>query len=435
MNLVSNPVQSLQGDIVVAGDKSISHRALILGSIAQGITTIHGFLDSDDCLATMDAFHAMGVPIHRSDNQTIIIHGVGKHGLQPPNKPLDCGNSGTSMRLLAGLLAAQSFDSVLTGDGSLLKRPMDRVIKPLLQMGANITGVNGRAPLLCRGGHSLKGVAFRMQQASAQVKSCLLLAGLYAKGKTTVIESTITRDHTERMLRSFSYPVHQLNGVITIDSKSVLQATNLMVPGDLSSAAFFIVAATLVPNASIYIRRVGINSTRCGVITILKAMGAHIKIINKRYETDEPVADLYIQSASLKGIDILPSMVSTAIDEFPIIFIAAACASGTTSVRGASELRFKESDRITAMVDGLKQLGITATALTDGIIIEGGVLQGGVVDSFGDHRIAMAFSIAGAVATDSITIKNCASITTSFPSFLDTARQINLSIQDLKDES
>lgn len=434
MNLVSSPVESLQGDMVVPGDKSISHRAIILSCIANGTTTINGFLDGEDCLATVKAFQAMGVSIDRSSNQTVVIHGVGKHGLQAPDRPLDCGNSGTSMRLLAGLLAAQPFDSVLTGDDSLLKRPMARIIDPLVQMGAHISGVDERAPLCCRTGLKLKGITYSMPQASAQVKSCLLLAGLYAQGRTTVIEPAVTRDHTERMLASFSYPVYQSNGMITVDSEHDLQATNLTIPGDLSSAAFFIVAATLIPNSSLYIRQVGVNPTRTGILSILNAMGARIAILNERMIGGEPVADLYIQSASLKGIDIVPSMVSMAIDEFPIILIAAATATGITTLRGADELRFKESDRITAMVDGLKQIGIQATALADGVIIQGGTLQGGVVDSLGDHRIAMAFAIAGAVARERIIIKNCTSIATSFPTFLDTARQVNLSIQGIKDE-
>lgn len=434
MNLLSSPVESLQGDMVVPGDKSISHRAIMLGCIAEGVTTIDGFLESDDCLATVCAFQSMGVSIDRSCGQTLIIHGVGKYGLQPPVAHLDCGNSGTSMRLLAGLLAAQPFDSVLTGDESLLKRPMLRIIEPLLQMGADITGVNGRAPLVCRGGRSLNGLFYRMKQASAQVKSCLLLAGLYAQGQTTVIEPDVTRDHTERMLVNFSYPVTQSNGTITIDSKHTLLATHLTVPGDLSSAAFFIVAATIIPHSSVYIRHVGVNPTRTGILSILTAMGANITVLNQRCVGGEPVADLHIQSACLKAIDIEPSMVSTAIDEFPILFIAAAAALGVTTLRGAHELRFKESDRIAVMVENLKQVGIEACALPDGVVIHGGILQGGVVDSCGDHRIAMAFAIAGLVAKDSITIQHCASISTSFPSFLNIAKQLNLSIQVIDNE-
>ena len=439
MNLISSPVESLHGDISVPGDKSISHRAVILGSIAEGTTIIHGFLDGDDCLATMKAFQDMGVKMEGPFNQTIIIHGVGKYGLQQPKAALDCGNSGTSMRLLAGLMAAQPFDSVLTGDDSLLKRPMERITRPLSQMGAKITTKDGRAPLHIHGGQSLQGIVYEMPQASAQVKSCLLLAGLYAEGETQLIEPTSTRDHTERMLASFSYPITvtrraQDDVVITINSFNQLVATEITVPGDMSSAAFFIVAATIIPNADLYIRSVGINPARTGILSILKAMGAKIRILNERLYGGEPVADLHVQYAPLQGIEINPSMVPAAIDEFPILFIAAACAQGQTVLRGAKELRFKESDRIATMAEGLNQIGITAQALEDGIVIHGGVPQGGVVDSQGDHRIAMAFSIAGTIAKSCVIIKNCANIVTSFPTFLETAKQINLSVTRMNDE-
>jgi 3-phosphoshikimate 1-carboxyvinyltransferase len=457
MNLISSPVASLHGDISVPGDKSISHRAVILGSIAEGTTIIHGFLDGDDCLATMKAFQALGVEIESrpteprqsteprplgsgtfplNSSETVIIHGVGKFGLQQPKAALDCGNSGTSMRLLAGLLAAQPFDSVLTGDDSLLKRPMERIRRPLLQMGADMTTHNGRAPLYIHGGQSLQGIAYDMPEASAQVKSCLLLAGLYANGETKIIEPTSTRDHTERMLASFSYPIARVQDdlIITINSCHQLLATEITVPGDMSSAAFFIVAATIIPNADLYIRGVGINPTRTGILLILKAMGAKIRILNERLYGGEPVADLHVQYAPLQGIEINPSMVPAAIDEFPILFIAAACAQGQTVLRGAKELRFKESDRITTMAEGLNQIGIKAQALNDGIVIHGGVPQGGVVDSQGDHRIAMAFAIAGTIAQSRVIIKNCDTIATSFPTFLETAKQINLSVKRMDDE-
>ena len=434
-HFISSPVDSLQGDITVPGDKSISHRAIMLGAIANGTTTVQGFLDGEDCLATLHAFESMGVRIERSENADLVIHGVGKHGLQKPQATIDCGNSGTSMRLLAGILAAQSFDSELTGDKSLIQRPMARIIRPLLQMGADVTAHDGRPPLLIRGRHDLQGIAYEMPEASAQVKSCLLLAGLYAKGETCVIEPSLTRDHTERMLASFSYPVQLSGNTIVINAANECKGTQIKVPGDMSSAAFFIVAATLIPNAELFIRNVGVNSTRTGILHILKRMGANITISNRRQYGEEPVADLYVRHAPLHGIEIPESIVPAAIDEFPVLFVAAACAEGQTLLHGAKELRYKESDRISAMADGLQCLGIEAKALADGMFIRGGALHGGVVDSRHDHRIAMAFAIAGAVATAPVTIQHCNNVATSFPSFLTIANQLNLSIRAVDDES
>lgn len=430
---VSSPIDSLQGDITVPGDKSISHRSIILGAIAKGVTTVHGFLDGEDCLSTMQAFRNMGVSIEGPVSQRVVIHGVGKHGLEKPENVIDCGNSGTTMRLLAGLLAAQPFDTELTGDQSLLKRPMERVSRPLHQMGAAISTTKGRPPLLIRGGQSLHGITYEMPEASAQVKSSLLLAGMYAKGETRVIEPGLTRDHTERMLTAFSYPIHKSGNAIVINAASECHGTDVIVPGDISSAAFFIVAATIVPGAELFIRNVGINPTRTGVIQILKRMGASIKITNKRLCGEELVADLYVKHAQLEGIDIPAAMVPLAIDEFPVIFVAASCAKGQTVLHGAKELRCKESDRITAMADGLKILGIDAEALEDGIRITGGVIQGGVVDSRRDHRIAMAFTIAGSVAKEPITILHCANVATSFPTFVKTANQVKLKVQETND--
>jgi len=431
MNFISSPAQSLQGDITVPGDKSISHRAIMLGAIAKGTTTVHGFLAGGDCLATVQAFKSMGVRIERDDNLDVVIHGVGKHGLQQPSTVIGCGNSGTSMRLLAGLMVAQSFDSVLTGDQSLIKRPMDRIMRPLVQMGA---AINGQPPLLIRGGQALHGITYEMPEASAQVKSCLLLAGMYAQGETRIIEPAATRDHTERMLASFSYPVKQSGNIIVINAAYECQGTDIKIPGDMSSAAFFIVAATLIPHSKLIIRNVGINPTRTGILHILKRMGANIIISNRRQWGEEPVADLTICHATLQGIEIPESIVPATIDEFPILFIAAANATGQTLLHGAKELRFKESDRIAAMTAGLNCLGIEASALHDGIFIRGGTIQGGVVDSQHDHRIAMAFSIAGAVAKAPVTITNCGQVATSFPSFVENANQINLSIRAVDDE-
>jgi 3-phosphoshikimate 1-carboxyvinyltransferase len=406
--LVSHPVSKIQGQLRVPGDKSISHRALILGAIADGITYIENFLEGEDCLATLHILRALGVRIDNLPDGKIEIYGVGLHGLKKPEKILDCGNSGTSMRLLAGLLVGQAFDSQLTGDASLLKRPMERICTPLMQMGADIsTQDGGRAPLLIHGGKTLQAIDYVMPVASAQVKSSILLAGLYAHGNTYVREPHVTRDHTERMLRTF-----------------LSQDIHIKIPGDLSSAAFFMVAASLVPGSELMLRGVGVNPTRTGVIQILQMMGADITLQNKRAYGEEPVADILVRYTPLKGIDIAENMVSLSIDEFPILFIAAAMASGTTRIFGAEELRHKESDRISVMTEGLKQLGIDVIATTDSIVIEGGELQGGVVDSHADHRVAMAFLVAGAVAHAKIRVLNTETIPTSFPKFVDTFSQI-----------
>lgn len=415
---------------MVPGDKSISHRSIILGSIAKGTTTINGFLDGDDCIATLKAFQAMGVTIEGPDEQQVVIYGVGKHGLKKPEHMIDCGNSGTSIRLLAGLLAAQVFDSQLTGDESLLKRPMLRISNPLTQMGADISTVEGKPPITLKGGKKLRGIQYMMPEASAQVKSCILLAGLYAEGETRITETGISRDHTELMLKNFSYPVHRSGTTLVINSANECLATDIFVPGDISSAAFFIVAATITPDSDVLIRNVGINPTRTGIIHILLEMGANITLINQRKEGEEWVADLRVQSAPLTGIKISSKMVPLAIDEFPVIFIAAACARGQTTLTGASELRFKESDRIDAMVVGLKKLGIHAEAFDEGVLIEGGTLSGGTVESRGDHRIAMSFAIAGAVASDSIIVKDCINVATSFPLFIETAKELRLQIEE-----
>ncbi len=433
-HFISSPVESLQGDITVPGDKSISHRAIMLGAIAKGRTTISGFLDGDDCLATLHAFESMGVRIEKPVGQDVVIYGVGKRGLQKPANAVNCANSGTSMRLLAGLLAAQPFDSELTGDDSLIKRPMERIRRPLLEMGADVTTHDDKPPLIICGGQSLQGITYEMPEASAQVKSCLLLAGMYAQGETRVIEPGLTRDHTERMLASFSYPVSQSGNMIIINAANECLGTHISVPGDISSAAFFIVAATLIPNAELLSRNVGINPTRTGILHILKRMGADITISNRRQSGEEPIADLHVRHAKLHGIEIPESIVPAAIDEFPVLFIAAACATGQTLLHGAKELRYKESDRVAAMAEGLQNLGIEAKALSDGIFIRGGTLHGGVVNSYHDHRIAMAFAIAGAVATAPVTVKHCSNVATSFPSFVTTANQLSLKIREINDE-
>lgn len=419
---LANPGGSLSGRIRVPGDKSISHRSIMLGSLAEGVTQVEGFLEGEDALATLQAFRDMGVVIEGPHHGKVTIHGVGLNGLQPPPGPLYLGNSGTSMRLLSGLLAAQPFDTVLTGDASLSKRPMNRVAKPLRAMGAVIeTGPEGRPPLTIRGGQRLTGMSYEMPMASAQVKSCLLLAGLYAAGETSVTEPAPTRDHTERMLRGFGYPVTVDGNVASVESGHKLSATHIEVPADISSAAFFLVAASIAEGSELVLEHVGINPTRTGVIDILKLMGADLTLENLREVGGEPVADIRVRAAKLKGIDIPEDLVPLAIDEFPVLFVAAACAEGRTVLRGAEELRVKESDRIQVMADGLIALGVKAEPTPDGIIIEGGPIGGGEVWSHGDHRIAMSFSVASLRASAPIRIHDCANVATSFPNFLGLA--------------
>jgi len=419
----------LRGEARVPGDKSISHRSIMLGSLAEGVTHVSGFLEGDDALATLRSFQAMGVKIEGPVNGEVTIHGVGLDGLQAPKEPLYLGNSGTSMRLLCGLLAGQKFDAVLTGDESLSGRPMKRVIDPLSQMGAVIESADqGRAPLTIRGKAELHGIHYDMPIASAQVKSCLLLAGLYADGVTSVTEPAPTRDHTERMLTGFNYPVKQEGNQASVSRSGKLTATDIDVPSDISSAAFFLVGASIAPDSDLTLRHVGVNPTRTGVINILKLMGANIELSNQRTIGGEPVADIRVQSAQLKGIVIPEALVALAIDEFPVIFVAAACAEGETVLTGAKELRVKESDRIQVMADGLQTLGVNAQPTEDGMIIQGGAIGGGKVVSHHDHRIAMSFAIAGLRATDTILIDDCANVNTSFPGFVALASQLGLNI-------
>ncbi len=426
------PGGSLRGEIRVPGDKSMSHRSIMLGSLAEGITHVTGFLNAEDAMSTLEAFRAMGVEIEGPVNGEVTIHGVGKHGLKAPQAPLYLGNSGTSMRLLCGLLAGQPFDSVLTGDKSLESRPMRRVTMPLALMGADIeTQENGTAPLHIKGKTGLNGINYNMPLASAQVKSCLLLAGMYANGQTTVTEPAPTRDHTERMLNGFGYPVQRQGSTATINNQGKLTATQIDVPSDISSAAFFLVGASIAPNSDVTLKHVGINPTRTGVIDILRLMGADIEVVNETSVGGEPVADLRVRSSQLKGIAIPEELVPLAIDEFPVLFVAAACAEGKTVLTGAKELRVKESDRIQVMADGLQILGVDAQPTEDGMIINGGSIGGGEVDSHGDHRIAMSFSIAGLRANAAITIHDCANVNTSFPEFRQLATQLGLDLSSL----
>lgn len=429
INYQTSPVDNLQGELRVPSDKSISHRALILGAIAKGQTTIHQLLFGTDNLATLNVLRALNVNIKINDS-VVQIYGVGLQGLQAPTVDLDFENSGTGLRLMAGLLAGQKFSSRLIGDESLNRRPMRRIINPLQQMGAHITATpQDTPPLTIHAVSKLQGIGYQLPVASAQVKSCLLLAGLYAEGETIITEPHISRDHTERMLKAFKCQLDCCEQRITLKGGQQLQATEMTVPADISSAAFFIVAASITPGSSIVLREVGVNPTRTGLIEILLQMGADIRLHNLRKLGAEPVADIEINYAPLRGIEILPEWVPLAIDEFPVILIAAASAEGETLLTKAHELRVKETDRITAMAMGLQALGIEVEVFADGIKVRGGQITGGQVDSFGDHRIAMAFSVAGCVASESITIKNCANVTTSFPNFIEFAQGIGIKVK------
>lgn len=420
---------AVEGTIRVPGDKSISHRSIMMGSLADGVTEVFGFLEGEDSLATLQAFRDMGVTIEGPNKGHVKIHGVGIHGLTPPPGPLYLGNSGTSMRLLSGLLAAQKFDVELTGDESLSKRPMGRVANPLRSMGAVIeTEENGTPPVKIKGSQNLKGLQYDMPMASAQVKSCVLLAGLYAEGITSVVEPAPTRDHTERMLRGFGYPVTVEGAKATLIGGGALTATTIDVPADISSAAFFMVAASITPGADLTLEHVGVNPTRIGVINILRAMGADLTISNEREVGGEPVAEIRVRYAQLKGIHIPQDQVPLAIDEFPVLFVAAACAQGTTVLTGAEELRVKESDRIQVMVDGLTVLGVKANPTEDGVVIEGGPIGAGEVDSHGDHRIAMSFAVAALRSGGDIRINNCANVATSFPNFVELSRKVGMKL-------
>ena len=427
-SFVAGPGGRVSGEIRVPGDKSISHRAVILGAIAEGVTEVNGFLNSDDCLATLAAIEAMGVRVEHPAVDRLVIHGVGPRGLKAPGAALDLGNSGTGMRLLAGVLCGQEFDSVLVGDQSLMRRPMDRVGAPLRRMGARFRTQHGRPPIEIAGRRTLQGVANELDVPSAQVKSAILLAGTYATGRTLVIEPTPTRDHTERMLAAFGVPVERDGAEVSIRGPAVLQGCRIDVPGDFSSAAFFVVAALIAGAAPLVIRSVGVNSTRTGLLEILRLMGADIRLLEPRTLGSEPVADLEIRPGRLRGIAVPRELVASAIDEFPVLFAAAAVAEGETVVTGAAELRVKESDRIAAMADGLKRLGVDAEALEDGIRIRGGSVGGGIVESRGDHRIAMSFVVLAARASQPIVIRDVHYVATSFPGFAATARSAGLQL-------
>ena len=425
------PGGRLSGRVRVPGDKSISHRSIMLGALAKGITDVEGFLEGEDALATLQAFRDMGVVIEGPERGAVRVHGVGLHGLRAPDTSLYMGNSGTSMRLLMGLLAGQAFDTELIGDESLSCRPMERVAEPLRQMGAHIeTGEKGRPPVRIRGGQPLKGIDYALPVASAQVKSALLLAGLYAEGETAVTEPAPTRDHTERMLAGFGWSVERTGARVSLHGGGRLTAGPLEVPADISSAAFFLVGACIAEGSELWLEHVGLNPTRTGILGILERMGADIRVENAREVGGEPVADLRVTSAPLRGITIPEELVPLAIDEFPAIFVAAACAEGETLLRGAEELRVKESDRIQVMADGLAALGVEVEAFPDGLRIRGGGLTGGTVDSHGDHRVAMSFAMAALRASGPVQIRDCANVGTSFPGFAELARRLGLGLEE-----
>lgn len=429
---VNNP---LSGSTRVPGDKSMSHRAVMFSSIANGVSNITGLLEGEDVMATLSAFRAMGVDAEGPDNGKLSISGVGMRGLQQPNADLDMGNSGTAMRLMSGILAAQTFASKLVGDESLSGRPMRRVTVPLTAMGARCaTDDNGCPPIHIRGVERLEPIEYNLPMASAQIKSAVLLAGLYADGETSVTEPAPTRDHTERMLRAYGYEceTEKLNdqaSAIRLKGGGELTATDIDIPADISSAAFFMVAASIVPGSELLLEHVCVNPTRTGIIDILKEMGASIELHNPRAVGGEPVADIKVTYVGLKGTEIDPNLVPLAIDEFPVICIAAACAEGVTVISGAEELRHKESDRISAMVEGLRTIGLEVEERKDGMTVTGGEITGGEVNSYHDHRIAMSFAVAGAVSKSKIVINECENVATSFPNFVELANTAGLSIE------
>lgn len=417
--------RALQGELEIPGDKSVSHRAVMLAALADGVSTIDGFLEGEDTRATAAIFSQLGVRIETPSPSRRIVHGVGVDGLRAPGAPLDCGNAGTGMRLLSGLLAAQAFDSTLVGDESLSRRPMRRVIDPLSKMGARIESeVGGLPPLRIQGGQTIRGMDYTLEVASAQVKSAVLLAGLYAEGETVVREPHPTRDYTERMLTAFGVDIEFSPGHARLRGGQRLRATDIAVPADFSSAAFFIVAASIVPGSELRLRAVGLNPRRTGLLVALRAMGADIVEENRSEHGGEPVADLVVRHAPLHGIEVPVQIVPDMIDEFPALFVAAACAKGSTTVRGAAELRVKESDRLASMATGLRTLGIHVDETPDGATVLGGQIGSGEVHSHDDHRIAMAFSVAAQRASGPVRIFDVANVATSFPGYDALAQRI-----------
>lgn len=428
---IARPGRPLRGELAVPGDKSVSHRAIMLAALAEGSSRIEGFLEGEDTRATAAAFAAMGVRIEAPEGGRRIVHGVGLHGLAAPAGPIDCGNAGTGMRLLAGVLAGQAFDSVLVGDASLSRRPMDRVIAPLSAMGACIVAAGGLPPLHVRGGRRLVGAELTLAVASAQVKSAILLAGLYARGETVVHEPRPTRAYTERMLAAFGWPVAATEAGVRLSGGHALRACEVRVPADFSSAAFFIVAATLVPGSDLLLTGVGLDPRRTGLVEALSRMGADIRVERPRQAGGEAVGDLRVRHARLHGTELPAALVPDMIDEFPVFFVAAALAEGETRVHGAHELRVKESDRISAMAGGLRRMGVAIEERPDGVVIQGSggrALGAARIFSLGDHRIAMAFAVAAQMASDESRIADCANVATSFPGFVELATSVGFGL-------
>jgi len=441
MDLIVKPGKALKGEILMPGDKSISHRSIMCAALAEGDSTIRGFLKGEDCLATLDAFSEMGVNIDQHDNE-IVVQGVGLHGLKKPNSDIYLGNSGTSMRLMSGLLCGQNFSSTLKGDVSLSSRPMERIVNPLTMMGANIlSSKEGCPPLEINPSKKIKAFSYELPIASAQVKSCLMFAGLYADGPIVIKEKIQTRDHTELMFKKFGVDVsveeeEGFKEIHVLPPKSI-DATNIDIPGDFSSAAFFILAALIIPGSDLKLMNIGINKTRIALLEVLEEMGADIKLSNLINEY-EPCADISIRASELKGITLDPKLVPNLIDEMPVLFIAGALAEGTTRIRGAQELRFKESDRLESMARALNLFGVEHKIFEDGIDIEGVDLSEKVlpfssaeIDSFGDHRIAMASIIGSLRSKDSCRVKNCSNINTSFPDFIDLSKRIGITLNKI----
>jgi 3-phosphoshikimate 1-carboxyvinyltransferase len=427
---IAEPGGRVSGEIRVPGDKSISHRAAMLGAIAEGATDIHGFLDGDDCRVTLAAIDAMGIAIERPAHDRVVIQGRGPRGLRAPASALDLGNSGTAMRLFAGILAGQPFDSILIGDALLMRRPMERVAAPLRRMGADIRTNGGRPPITIAGGRKLRGSRHELDVPSAQVKSAILLAGLQATGETRVSEPEPSRDHTERMLPAFGASIGRDNATVTVIGPATLTGTRIDVPGDFSSAAFFIVAGLIAGIAPLRIQGVGVNPTRTGLLDILRLMGADIRLLAECERSGEPVADLEIHPGPLRGIPVPRELVARSIDEFPVLFAAAAVANGETVVTGAAELRVKESDRIAVMAEALRAIGVDADPRPDGMRIRGGGLHGGIVDSRGDHRVAMSMAVLAARADAPLIIRDVQNVATSFPGFATTACAVGLRLAE-----
>ena len=425
------PVREVDGSVLVPGDKSISHRSVMLGGIAEGRTEVTGFLDGADCLATLEAFRAMGVQVDRHSDTALTVHGRGLHGLAAPAGVLDMGNAGTAIRLSMGLLAGQRFSSTLTGDASLRSRPMERVAAPLRQMGAQIETTAGKPPVTLRRATRLTGIDYALPMASAQVKSAILLAGLYAEGRTSVTEPAPTRDHTERMLRGFGLEVETAGPRASLAGGQKLSGARIAVPGDISSAAFFLVAGCIAGRDGFVVENVGINPTRTGILDVLKLMGADLRVHPRATRGGEPVADIEVRRSTLRGIAVPEQFVPLAIDELPVLFIAAAAAEGETVFTGAAELRVKESDRLAVMAEGLTSTGVPNELLPDGIRISGGQrLRSAEIHSHGDHRIAMSFAVASLIADGELTIRDVANVATSFPGFTAIANACGLSVVD-----